>query len=135
MDNFGDNPYYGMPIAVDYASTQFADTALIHWGTGVILSGAIPMTLVPIFDNQAPKLRAVLSGKVDSSIPVVLSQLLVDDRQDGIVRLALPAGVARFDFNNAPARAHTGSRSTAIAGVVRDSCTIPGPQLVSKQKR
>ena len=79
-------PYYGMPVAADWTSTIFEDTALMRFDTGQILSGDTPLSLLPYLDAQTVNFGAILGGYVDSTIPFVPGQFLIDDRQDGTVR-------------------------------------------------
>ncbi len=98
----GSNPLYGMPIAGDWTSTTFADTALLSFATAKILSNDTPLDLIPYLGSQTGNISPILAGRVDSNVPSYLGQLYFDDRQDGTVRIGATTSVPFLNSFSVP---------------------------------
>lgn len=79
---------YGMPLAPDWTSTEFDDTALVRLDTPELYSG-IPLNFFPVPTEQDKNFNAVLFGNgTGSPSDNFLYQIVIDDRADGAIRLS-----------------------------------------------
>jgi hypothetical protein len=79
----------GMPLAADWTSTEFDDTALLRLDAPKLYSNDIPLTFFPVPTQQGT--NPVLFGNSDVSnpkpIPDLIDQIVIDDRADGTIRV------------------------------------------------
>jgi hypothetical protein len=78
-----------MPLAADWTSTEFDDTALLRLDAPKLYSNDIPLTFFPVPTQQGT--NPVLFGNSDVSnpkpIPDLIDQIVIDDRADGTIRV------------------------------------------------
>ncbi|MBV9036200.1 MAG: pentapeptide repeat-containing protein [Acidobacteriaceae bacterium] len=79
----------GMPLAADWTSTEFDDTALVRLDAPKLYSHDIPLNFVSIATQQGanPVLFGTSAGS--NPLPNLLDQIVIDDRTDGAVRVGV----------------------------------------------
>jgi uncharacterized protein YjbI with pentapeptide repeats len=82
-----DYKVYGMPLAPDWTSSSFDDTALIRLDTPELYSGT-PLNFYPVPTEQDQNFNAILFGNGSGSPSYnFLDKIAIDDRADGTIRL------------------------------------------------
>lgn len=85
------NEIVGMPLAADWTSTQFDDTALLRLDVPKLYSNDIPLTFftVPTQTQWNPVLFGNSAVSLPKPIPNLIDQIVIDDRADGTVRVGV----------------------------------------------
>lgn len=77
----------GMPLAADWTSTEFDDTALLRLDAPKLYANDVPLNFFPVPNAQDQNYNALLFGNSVASYPNYLDQVVIDDRADGTVRV------------------------------------------------